>query len=151
MKYIIIPVIALGLTLSTIFCIEYKCEGEEMFPTYYGSPFIFKQKSLASSLEYFYSISGLFLNVIVWSLFLIIMRFTFIKLIEKTSVKRKVTVGYNISVGLLLVFAFINIYGAYITADNSFSKNSNYWYWNFDKESRDWGMTCEGKWKFLLL
>ena len=29
-----------------------------MFPTYYGSPFVFKDKSLGSSMEYYYSISG---------------------------------------------------------------------------------------------
>ena len=68
MTYAIIPYVALGLILSLTIGIEYNCEGQEMFPTYYGSPFAFKQKSLGSSMEYFYSIAGLILNVFVFFL-----------------------------------------------------------------------------------
>ena len=59
MKYLIIPYIALGLVLSLAIGIEYNCEGHEMFPIYYGCPFVFMKKSLGSSMEYYYSISGL--------------------------------------------------------------------------------------------
>ena len=69
MKYFIIPFIALGLSLSMVYGVEYECEGSEPFSIYYGSPFLFKKSSLGSSMEYFYSISGLLLNVLVWSVF----------------------------------------------------------------------------------
>ena len=45
---------------------EYGSDYDDLLPTYYASPFIFKQNSLASSMEYFYSISGLALNSIIW-------------------------------------------------------------------------------------
>ena len=55
-KFLIIPYVALGLVFSLVFGIEYDCVGKEMFPTYYGNPFVFKQKSLGSSMEYYFSI-----------------------------------------------------------------------------------------------
>ena len=53
MKFVLIPYIALGFILSLVLGIEYNCDGQEMFPTYYSSPFIFKQTSLGSSMEEF--------------------------------------------------------------------------------------------------
>ena len=70
MKFVIIPYIALGLVLSVVLGIEYNFVGEELMSTYWGSPFVFKQESLGSSLERFYSISGLALNVTIWSVLL---------------------------------------------------------------------------------
>jgi hypothetical protein len=85
MKYAIVPFIALGLTLSLIFGIKYNYEGTEAFPTYYGSPFVFKKESLGSSMEYFFSISGLFLNVLIWSFLLFVFHHLISKLIKKFS------------------------------------------------------------------
>lgn len=148
MKYILIPFIALGLTLSMIFGVEYNCEGTEMFPTYYGSPFVFMQESLGSSMEYYYSISGLLVNVLIWSVILSAVRFGIIKLINKVSYKKSLNILYNFFVGLLLFFSLLNISMSYIGIGRGFDKNLNYWYWNLDKEATDWGMKCEGKWKF---
>ncbi len=88
MKFVIIPYIALGFVLSVIIGIEYNFKGEEMMPTYWGSPFVYKQESLGSSLERYYSISGLILNVIIWSivLFFIDQRIKRINLIKKLAV-----------------------------------------------------------------
>ena len=33
---------------------------------------------------------------------------------------------------------------------SGFDKNFNYWYWNLNKEANDWGMVCEGKWRFFI-
>lgn len=65
-KHLVIFFIALGLSLSLVICIEYDCTGTEMFPTYYGSPFVFKKTSLGSSMQFFYSIFGIILNLIIW-------------------------------------------------------------------------------------
>ena len=88
MKFIIIPYIALGLVLSVAIGIEYNFIGEEMMPTYWGSPFVYKQESLGSSLERYYSISGLVLNILVWSivLFFIDKGIRRIKLIKKNEI-----------------------------------------------------------------
>lgn len=70
MKFIIIPYIALGMVLSVVIGIEYSFVGKETMPTYWGSPFVYKQESIGSSLDRYYNISGLILNVTIWSIFL---------------------------------------------------------------------------------
>ena len=57
---------------------------------------------------------------------------------------------YHIFVGLLLAFTFLNLFTTYIGIGRGFDKELNYWYWNLDKEASDWGMVCEGEWKFLI-
>jgi len=148
MKYIIIPIIAFGLTLSMLFGIEYHCEGPERFPTYYGSPFIFMQESLGSSMEYYYSISGLALNTLVWSVLLLALRYGILKLIEIIRYKKALTICYKLAVALLLLFAFLNISMGYIGLGKGFNRNLNYWYWNFDQDAKDYQMECHGHWKF---
>jgi len=150
MKYIIIPFIAFGLTLSLIFGVEYNCQGKEMFPIYYGSPFIFIQKSLGSSMEYYYSISGLLLNILTWSLILVVIRFGINKLIGEVSNKRFLIAVYKICVAILILFSLLNIWISYIGIGRGFKEGLNYWYWNFDKEASDWGMECNGDWKFFI-
>jgi hypothetical protein len=151
MKYILIPIIAFGLTLSMLFGIEYNCECSEPFPTYYGSPFVFMQESLGSSMEYYYSISGLILNTIIWSLLLVILRCGIIKLMENLSYTKILEVLYKIGIGLLLVFAILNIWISYMGLGRGFNENLNYWYWNLDKEAKDYRIECVGNWKFGAL
>lgn len=141
MKYIIIPYIALGLVLSLAIGIEYSCVGYERFPTYYGSPIVFKQESLASSMEYFYSISGLIINILIWSSAL----FLIDTLIKKISKPKLVRILYTTTICIMIVFTTLNIAIDWITHGNGFSKDLNYWYWDMDKDAKDWGMTCEGK------
>ena len=147
-KYVIIPIIALGITLSMILGIEYNCEGPDMFPTYYGSPFVFKQKSLGSSMEYFYSIFGLILNVAVWTAIVAIVRFWILKWMSK---RKNVKIIYKVFVGFLLVFSMLNVSITYIGIGRGFNENLNYWYWNLDKEASDWGMKCEGDGIFYFI
>jgi hypothetical protein len=144
MKYFIILFIALGLVLSSIITIEYSCSGSEMFPKYYGSPFIYKQDSLASSLDSFYSISGLILNTLVWSSFLYFINFLIQKLPIKSSNKIAI-IFYKSIISLLLLFSTLIIYISIELKGSGFNKSSNYWYFNIDKEAKDWGMECEGK------
>lgn len=141
MKFLIIPYIALGLVLSLTLGIEYNCEGQEMFPTYYGSPFVFKQTSLGSSMEYFYSVSGLILNILTWSIILFFVDIG----IKKINKSKGFKVGYKVVIGLLIVFSTLNVAMDSIMIGRGFNKNLNYWYWDMDKEAEDWGMTCEGE------
>jgi len=147
MKYLITIFIALGLVLSSVIGIEYDCVGKEMFPTYFGSPFVFQEKSLGSSMEYYYSVSGLILNVAVWSISLTILRLLVLKLIEISSNNRFIKITYKVVVGFLIIFSVLGIMIAYVGIGYGFGKGSNYWYMDLDKEASDWGMECNGEWK----
>ncbi|MEZ5047558.1 MAG: hypothetical protein R2831_11255 [Chitinophagaceae bacterium] len=142
-KYAIIPYIALGLILSLAIGIEYNCEGQEMFPTYYGSPFVFKKKSLGNSMEYFYSISGLILNLLVWSLFLILIDKIIQAINEKLRRPKWLGLSYKIIIGLMIAFTTLNIVIESTMIGRGFDKGLNYWNWDMDKEAKDSGMTCK--------
>jgi hypothetical protein len=144
-KYFIIPYIAIGCVLSLVIGIEYNFEGQDVFPTYYGSPFIFKQKSLASSMEFFYSISGLVLNTLVWSIFFFLIDKFIKNIIEKISNPKLINIIYKIIIGLMIVFATLNIAIDSIMIGQGFEKGLNYWYWNVDEEAKAWGMICKRK------
>jgi hypothetical protein len=143
MKYIIILFISFGLVLSLEIGVEYNCFGKEMFPKYYGNPFVFKRTSLGTSLEYFYSVFGIFANVLVWSIFLVLVRLIIIKIITVGSNKPFRTF-YKIIVGVLVFFSTLNIVYAFTTIGSGFKKGQNYWYFDLDNEAREWGIKCEG-------
>lgn len=138
MRLVILPFIALGLVLSLAVGIKYNCEGPEMFPTHYGSPFVFKRNNLGSSMEYFFSISGLILNVLIWSLFL----FFIDRAIQKFRRTKVVNIFYNLVIGCLIAFTSLNIAIDSIMIGQGFNNGRNYWYWDMDKEAKDWGMKC---------
>lgn len=144
MKYLIICFIALGFILSSVINIEYNCIGTEMFPKYYGSPFVYKQDSLASSLESFYSIFGLVLNIAIWSVSLYFIHLLIQKLLSKINIEL-VNYFYKSSIILLLCISTLMIYMSIGLKGNGFNKNTNYWYFDIDQEAKDWGMQCEGK------
>ena len=123
MKFLLIPFIALGLVLSLALGVKYNCDGQEMFPTYYGSPFIFKQKSLATSMEYFYSVSGLILNILTWSIILFLVD----KGIKRINQNRIFKIGYKIVIGLLIAFSTLNMAIDAIMIGHGFNENLNYW------------------------
>ena len=144
MKYLIIPYIALGLVLSLAIGIEYNCYGQEMFPIYYGCPFVFMVKSLGSSMEYYYSITGLLLNVVSWSILLIFFRFAILKIIVKSGDNKMIQTIYSGVIVILIVFTTLNILADSITIGHGFKKGLNYWYMDLNKEAKDWGMKCNG-------
>ena len=145
MKYVIIAYIALGLILSLAIGIEYNCDGLEMFPKYYGSPFVFKQKSIAFSMEYYYSISGLIGNILVWSTLLFLINMAIKTIIEKLNKPKWMIVSYRIIIGLMIAFTTLNIAMDSLTIGKGFTSGLNYWYWNMDKEAKEWGMSCKGE------
>lgn len=141
MKLFVIPYIALGLVLSVAIGVKYSYEGQEMFPIYYGSPFVFKQTSLGSSMEYFYNIFGLILNILTWSVILSVVD----KGLKKIIKSKRFKIGYKISVGILFVFSTLNIAIEPVMIGRGFNKNMNYWYWNMDKEAEHWGVIYKGE------
>ncbi|PHR31892.1 MAG: hypothetical protein COA38_07450 [Fluviicola sp.] len=141
MKFIIIPYIALGLVLSVAIGIEYNFIGEEMMPTYWGSPFVYKQESLGSSLERYYSISGLVLNILVWSIVL----FFIDKGIRRIKLIKKNEITYKAIIALFIVFTSLNVVSDYSLIGNGFKENLNYWYWDIDEKAENWGGKYEGE------
>lgn len=149
-KHLVIFFIALGLSLSLVICIEYDCAGSEMFPTYYGSPFVFKQNSLGSSMQFFYSISGVILNLIIWYVLIYCLNMIINKIIEATNNSKLSIIIYKFSIVFLLLFSSLILLMTWLEIGSGFDKNSNYWYWNLNKEANDWGMVCKGKWRFFV-
>jgi hypothetical protein len=145
MKYITVAYIALGLVLSLTIGVEYNCEGPEMFPIYYGSPFVFKEKSLGSSMEYFYSISGLILNVAVWSILVLLIRWGILRVIEKTGNRKISNIVYKGVTGLMIVFTTLNIAIDWVMLGHGFKEGFNYWYVYLDKEAKGWEVRCAGE------
>lgn len=141
MKFVIIPYIALGFVLSVVLGIEYNFMGEEMMPKYWGSPFVYKQESFVSSLERYYSVSGLVLNVTIWSVFL----FFFNKVIERIKQTKQFKVVYKGVIALLIVYTTLNVLFDYSLMSNGFEKDLNYWYWDIDKLAEDWGGKYKGE------
>ena len=121
-----------------------------MFPVYYGSPFVFKMKSLGSTMEYYYSVSGTVLNVVIWSILIAIVRYAILTLSEKVRKNITYKIIYKTLVGALLVFSFLNISVAYLGLGKGFNENLNYWHWNLNQEANDWGVKCDGEWKFCI-
>jgi hypothetical protein len=101
-------------------------------------------------MEYYYSISGLFLNCLVWSLIITIVRYGFLKLIELRANQKPLKTVYKTLVGFLLVFSFLSIFISYIGLGQEFGEGLNYWSWDLEKKASDWGMECEGKWYFIF-
>jgi len=146
MKYILIPYAALGLVLSGAIGVQWYCDGQEMFPEYYGSPFIFRQKSLGSSLTYYYGIAGLIANIAVWTLVIVILRAGLSKLIQRSGNNNAFRNIYSGLAGILILWTTLNVVIDYIMLGRGFKEGLNYWYIDLDKEAKDRGMNCEGKW-----
>lgn len=149
MKYIIIPFIALGLVLSSIVCIEYDCLGSDVLSKYVGSPFIFKKSSLGASLEYCYSIGGILVNTLIWSMLVAGLHIASLKMINRRENNRVLKRSYSIIVGILIAFALLNVSWSFYTACTGFDKSGNYWVSDMDQVAKDYNAECKGELKFF--
>jgi hypothetical protein len=122
-----------------------------MFPEYTGSPFIFRQKSLGSSMTHYYSVSGLIVDVAIWASVLLAIRFTILQLIERTRNNKTLNNILKGIVGMLIVFTTLNIVINYMMLGRGFDEDSNYWYFDLDNNAKNWGVQCQGKWGMFLI
>jgi hypothetical protein len=99
-------------------------------------------------MEYFYSISGLSLNVLVWGSFLFITNQVIQLVISKLSSTTWINLSYKIVIGLMIAFTTLILAFEWTMVGRGFGKDLNYWYWDMDKEAKAWGMTCTGE--FIL-
>jgi len=144
MKLALLIYIALGLSLSEILGIKYTCTGMEIFPQFYGSPFIYSQTSLATSLEYFYSVSGIFYNAVIWSVGLLLISKIYAKLTLKSNVNKNIK---TLVASILFLISSFSLAFTITFKGPGFGEesNSNAWYWNIEQEAAKWGIICEGE------
>lgn len=148
-KYFTLTFIGLGIGLSLLFGVEYTCKGSnEMFPDYYGNPFIFKQESLGSSLEYYFSLTGIILNTVFWTIILIILRLLILKIIKISNNNKFIIYSYRLITFLLILFTILNIYISYLEMGMSF--NQIELYLDMNKEVQEYRLICEGEWFFMF-
>lgn len=135
LKYLLFPFCAFGLSTIPLFGVKYNG-----LPEYIGAPFIFAQKSMGSSMEYFYSLPGIAMNLIIWSLLLIVLWQLTKKLfhVSPNSYKTlKVT-----SVVVLLLLSVLGLWMFYVSSGSSFTNHLEFDYWPINEE-------CKTEWMFF--
>lgn len=135
--YFCLLFVAFALVLSSVVGIEYSCLETAIYPSFYGMPFIHKQKSLGSSMEIYYCISGLFMNVLMWFLLVLLIWQAFVRTIERNLDE---TVGRRVSQYVAMVVLFLStleILTAYLGIGDGFAPMLNYWYWDIDQFAKD--------------
>lgn len=143
-QYSITLIISLGvLTFPfSILTFQYNCEGPEMFPIFYGTPFIYKSTSLATSITFDYYIIGTVANCIVWFLLFTLLRYLVLRIIIKSTI---LTIIYKGVIVIMLLISALNFTYFVLT-----SAGSQYQlYVNYEKDAKVWGMTCKGEFKFF--
>lgn len=144
LKYIFAFIFALGILLVPYYkpTIVYDCTGPEMFPTYYGCPFIYKVTSLGSSLEFDFFFLPFLVNLIIWMACLLLFRLIVYKTILKN--ENKITKYFYVATKILFTLYCL----FWITI--SFNFQGYHWqsYFDFEKEAQTWGMTCKGRLSF---
>jgi len=119
--------------------IVYDCTGQEMFPNFFGCPFIYKSSSLASSLEYDFYLLGIIANIILWSLVILLLRLVLLKIL--TGIDNKfLWNAYKISKYSLAILCI-----AWTTLFFYVSYSSIKFQADINGEAKTWGMTCEGQ------
>lgn len=96
-------------------------------------------------MEYFYSIAGLAMNVLVWSAVLFAVCIISKKLTKRLKKKKLSIVLYGVISGVMLIFSTYTIAIDFMMVGSGFKEGLNYWSWNIDKEAKEWAMTCEGE------
>lgn len=143
-QYAITLIISLGvLTFPfSILTFKYNCEGPEMFPEFYGTPFIYKSTSLATSITFDYYIIGIVANCIIWFLLFTLLRYLVLQIIIKSKI---LTIIYKGVIVIMLLISALNFtYFVFASAGSQYQL-----YVNYEKDAKIWGMTCKGEFKFF--
>ncbi len=140
LKYFFAFIFSLGVLLTPYYrpVIVYACTGPEMFPTYYGCPFIFKATNLGTSLAWDFFFWPTLINLILWVVFFLLIRL----IIHKTMLKNgnKIITYSYVSVKFILTLFFLFSIAISLTYEGHSLKTNV----DFDNEAKAWGMTCEG-------
>lgn len=144
-KYLISAIISLGLLCSPIslLTITYKCTGQDVFPTYYASPFIYKSTSQATSLAYDFYVVGFFANILIWFILLLVARLLVVNTILKSDSKIMQFLYKTLKYGLV-IFSIVCVIFISTTGGNTIKTSIN-----LNQEAKTWGMNCNGTFYFI--
>ena len=145
MKLFVLLFIYLGFSLSMIFGIQYSCSGPEMLPEYFASPFVFKRTSLGSSMEFFYSIIGVFANWFCWTIALFLIQFLYVKLLSSFQYSIIFKRINRILLVIAITFSILSIAFSMLELRRGFDVHSSYWHFDIEQEAKDWGGVCKSK------
>lgn len=121
----------------------YHCEGTEVFPVYYASPFIYMSSSLATSMAYDYYIAGFIGNIVCWSFILLGIRY----LADKWFPLKPAGVKWlqRIVEVVLILFTVFVFWLEFTTSGHTISLFAD-----LASTARAWGMTCSPEFTFLM-
>lgn len=144
-KFLISVIISFGLLCSPIPIsgIVYNCSGNEVFPIFYASPFIYKSTSLSTSLAYDFYFVGFIASFLTWYLLLFAVRLMFIKTILKSG-NKIVHYSYNTIKYLVIAYSVFSIVLLMTIGGNTIKSHIN-----IDNEASEWGMKCKGEFYIL--
>lgn len=122
---------------------ECNCKGD-IFPKYYAFPLIYKSDSLASSMAEIFYISGVLLNGLIITFFILIIDFCFLKLLKN---QKFILRTYSFLQILLLLFSIYSYYISYtFLNDDRFE-----WKSDFKEQVKTYKAECKGYFKGILL
>jgi hypothetical protein len=145
LKYFFAFIFSLGILLTPFYrpVIVYACTGTEMFPTYYGCPFIYKATNLGTSLAWDFFFLPTLANLILWMIVFLFIRYIIYKTVLKN--ENKITRYTYIALKFGITTFFLFLIGISLTYDGHSLIMTSV---NFDNEAKNWGMTCEGQLSF---
>lgn len=120
----------------------YHCEGEEVFPVYYASPFIYKSTSLATSMAHDYYLSGFLADVFLWSIVFLFLRQMVVRWFSGSTT---VAIKWmrRIFELTLLIFSLFVFWLEATTAGQTMSLFAD-----LSDTAKAWGMTCSAVFSF---
>lgn len=122
----------------------YHCEGTEVFPVYYASPFIYMSSSLATSMAYDYYIAGFIGNIICWSFILLGIRYLANKWFPLKPAGVVKWLQRIVEV-VLILFTVLVFWLEFTTSGHTVS-----FFADLTSTARAWGMTCSPEFTFLM-
>lgn len=144
LKYVFAFIFSLGILLVPYYkpIIVYACTGPEMFPTYYGCPFIYKATNLGTSLAWDFFFWPTLANLILWMILFLLVRLIIHKTILKS--ENKIVKFSYTALKFILTTFFLYWIAISLTYEGHSLKSSV----DFENEAKTWGMTCEGHLSF---
>lgn len=139
-KYSFAFIFALGVLLVPYYkpIIVYECTGTEMFPTYYGCPFIYKATNLGTSLAWDFFFWPTLANLVIWMTFFLLLR----QIAYKTLLKYENKIIKYCYVAVKFIFTIYFLFWIAVSFNYpGYALESSV---DFESEAKAWGMTCEG-------
>jgi hypothetical protein len=120
----------------------YHCEGSDVFPVYYASPFIYKSTSMATSMAHDYYLAGFLADVFLWSIVFLFLRQIFLRWFSGSTTGSMNWVG-RIFEAALLIFSLFVFWLEATTSGQTMSLVAD-----LSETAKAWGMSCSPEFSF---